>query len=164
MGATPLPPTRTPRPTITPTRTIEPSKTLEATATLPIARSTHTVAAPRETVTPRETLTLTPTATRTRRPVFFTPTVAPLQVTNVLLIRVERNPNKENGAIAYIQVVYAGGRGPYTIFHDDTLQPDNPFQVLTVCNGTVVHTIIVNSADGQSITQGYYFEKVACPP
>ncbi len=164
MGVTPLPPTRTPRPTITPTRTLAASETLESTATLPVLLATDTVSAPQETVTPQKTVTLTPTATRTRRPVYFTPTVAPLQITNVLIIRVERDPVRENGGIAYIQVVYAGGRGPYQIFHDDTLQPDNPFQVRTVCSGTIVHTIIVNSADGQSITQGYYFDKVACPP
>jgi hypothetical protein len=160
-----LTPSRTPRPTITDTKTPPPSDTPEVTATasLPTETATALDQTPEASVTETPTPTLTPT--RTYVPVIVVrPTIAPLEITNVLLIRVERDRVRENGAIVYLQVVYAGGKGPYRIFHDDTLQPENPFQVLTVCDGTIVHTIIVASEDGQSVTQGYYFEHVYCPP
>jgi len=85
-------------------------------------------------------------------------------ITNILLIGIERDPTRDQGAIASIQVVYSGGLAPYTIFHDDTLQPDNPFKVLTVCGGTIVHTIHVISGDGQTLTKKYFFGDIPCPP
>jgi hypothetical protein len=162
-----LTPSRTPRPTITATYTQLVTNTREATVTRipPTETATPPDITPKASTTETVTVTPTLTATATRRPaIIVRPTIAPLEITNVLLIRIERDRVRENGAIVYLQVVYAGGKGPYRIFHDDTLQPENPFQVLTVCDGTIVHTIIVNSADGQTVTQGYYFEHIYCPP
>jgi hypothetical protein len=162
-----LAPSRTPRPTITATYTQPVTNTPEVTPTRipPTETATQPDITPKASTTQAASVTPTLTATATRRPVIVVrPTIAPLEITNVLLIRVERDRVRENGAIVYLQVVYAGGKGPYRIFHDDTLQPENPFQVLTVCDGTIVHTIIVNSADEQTVTQGYYFEHIYCPP
>jgi hypothetical protein len=101
-----------------------------------------------------------PGQTPTRRPA----AIRPLTVTNIQLVGVERDPTRENGAIASIQVVFSGGRAPYAIFHDDTLQPNNPFKVLTLCHGTLVHTIRVTSGDKQVVTKQYYLSPVDCPP
>ena len=162
---TPLPPTRTPRPTITATfaATEVPSPT-ELSTDPPNLSATVGGPGSTQTVTPTSTSVQLNTPTPTRRPVIVRPTLAPLTISNILLIKVDRDPTRENGAIASLQVVYSGGRAPYTIFHDDTLQPNNPFQVLTVCQGTLVHTLRVTSGDKQAITKQYYLSPIDCPP
>lgn len=168
LDATPAPATRTPRPTITATSTAE-ATALAATASLaPLvtdtpapAIDTPLPASPEAGASP----TAGPRPTSTRRPFVFQPTaLQPLTITNILLVLVERDPTRDNGAIASLQIVYSGGRGPYTIFHDDTLQPENPFKVLTVCHGTLLHTVRLVSGDNQVVTKQYYLWPVDCPP
>jgi len=167
---TPAAPTRTPRPTITATL----AATAAATESLSPTERVTSTSAPSATANATRvvdvTLTLTalpslePSATATRRPVIARPTLAPLIITNILLIKVERDETRINGALASLQVVYSGGRAPYRIFHDDTLQPENPFQVLTICHGTLVHTLRVTSGDKQTVTKKYYLSPIDCPP
>ncbi len=156
--------TRTPRPTITPTPTIAPVAAGTVTATAPAALiETATPIAP-VTGNPAPTDTAIASSTPTSKPGVPRPTVQPLTITNVLIIDVERDPLRDQGAIVSIQVVYSGGRTPYTIYHDDTEQLNNPFKVLSVCNGTIVHSIRLVSGDKQSVTKKYYFSPIICPP
>jgi hypothetical protein len=37
------------------------------------------------------------------------------------------------------------------------------FTELSECGGTMVHTVTLASADGQSVSQGYYVNPVVCP-
>jgi len=169
LSETPRPATRTPRPTITAT-----FAATEAGTPIPVTEIIGTLIPPTldasaqvlaGTLTPVETDTPVPTITPTRRPVVARATaVGKLEITNVLLVNVVRNPDQENGAIASVQVVYSGGRGPYTILHDDSLVAGNPFPVLTVCSGTLIHTIKLTSADKQVVTKQYYLTPVVCPP
>jgi hypothetical protein len=156
--------TRTPRPTITPTRTVAPVTAGAETATAPaVFTETATSMAP-VTGSPAPTDTAIPSPTPTLKPGVARPTPQSLTVTNVLILGVERDPLRDQGAIVSIQVVYSGGRAPYTVYHDDTEQQNNPFKVLSVCNGTIVHTIRIVSGDKQSVTKKYYFSPIVCPP
>jgi hypothetical protein len=157
MILTQPPPTRTPRPTVTPTLGVTPTGVLffPSTAVLDFPDPTAVEAGPtllagNPTLTPR--LTARPAAGQ------------PLAITNVLLVKVERDPARANGALASLQVVYSGGRAPYRIHHDETLQAQNPFRVLTDCNGTLVHTIRLTSGDGQVVRKQYYLSPIECPP
>jgi|GEM_PF-1924480 len=160
-------PTRTPRPTITSTAAPAPASTDTAAAPTTVAATPtplEAVSGPTQTIL---TNVNTPTGiapTPTTRALIPRPTPQPLDITNVLLIGVERDPTRDGGAIASLQVVYSGGRAPYRIYHDDTEQPENPFKVLTLCDGTIVHTIRLTSGDGQSVTKKYYLSPIKCPP
>jgi hypothetical protein len=156
--------TRTPRPTITPTRTVAPVTAGAETATAPaVFTETATSMAP-VTGSPAPIDTAIPSPTPTLKLGVARPTPQSLTVTNVLILGVERDPLRDQGAIVSIQVVYSGGRAPYTVYHDDTEQQNNPFKVLSVCNGTIVHTIRIVSGDKQSVTKKYYFSPIVCPP
>jgi hypothetical protein len=168
--STPEAPTRTPRPTITSTLAATPAATeilspteIASSTPAPSATAGESSATLTLTLTLTATASLEPSATPTRRPIARA-TLAPLTITNILLIKVERDETRINGAIASLQIVYSGGRAPYRIFHDDTLQPENPFQVLTVCHGTIVHTVRVTSGDKQTVTKKYYLSPIDCPP
>jgi hypothetical protein len=166
LADTPKPPTRTPRPTITATIASQ-STGLAATETPPpLATETPSPSLAQDTASPDAgPATAAPRPTATRRPFVFQPTaIQPLTITNILIVLVERDPIRDNGAIASLQIVYTGGRGPYTIYHDDTLQPENPFKVLTVCHGTLNHTVRLISADQQVVTKQYFLWPVECPP
>lgn len=169
VEGTPRPPTRTPRPTITATFAAT-ATTLPASIPTLVAAQATSIATLQITdlangsQTPDATLTLEPTITPTRKPVTIRATAGQLEITNVLLVGVIRDPNHENGAIASVQVVYSGGRAPYTIMHDEDLVAGNPFPVLTVCNGTLIHTIKLTSGDRQVVTKKYFLSPVACPP
>lgn len=167
LSSTPRPPTRTPRPTITATVpateavTVDPQSLITPQTTESVSLQTTALAV---SLTPELSLTPSPTITATRKPVTVRATAGPLTITNILLVGVTRDPSRENGAIASVQVVYSGGRAPYTILHDEDLVAGNPFPVLTVCNGTLIHTIKLTSADNQVVTKKYYLAPVACPP
>lgn len=167
LNSTPRPPTRTPRPTITATFpateavTVDPQTLITPETT--DGPSTES-SGPDLTLTPDLSTTPSPTVTATRRAVTVRAPAAQLEISNILLVGVARDPSRENGAIASVQVVFSGGRAPYTIMHDEDLVSGNPFPVLTVCNGTLIHTIKLTSEDRQVVTKKYYLAPVACPP
>jgi LysM repeat protein len=100
----------------------------------------------------------TPTAVPTA-----TPVPEPLQILNVSLANVVRDGSRPNGAIAFVHISFTGGAAPYTFFDEDLPQPGNPMQILTECDGTLIHTARVASADGQSASETYFFAPIACP-
>lgn len=111
---------------------------------------------PPRAATASPTETAQPTATKT-------PTPAALVITNVSLDHVVRDVSRPNGAVAFIRVELTGGLRPYTFFDEGIKQPDNPVQALTECGGTLIHTVRVDSADGQSASKSYYFSPIVCP-
>lgn len=106
--------------------------------------------------------TATPTATETVIP-SPTPIPEPLQILSIQLLNADLDPSRPNGAIGYVRVDITGGIAPYTIYNDDVPQASNPMGIQTECNGTMVHSVRVVSADGQTATDGYYFSPVNCP-
>jgi len=67
---------------------------------------------------------------------------------------------------ATIIVHISGGAPPFTIYHDDvdkfvTQERDYPL-VFKVGGCTIVHTITVESADGQKVSHGYYIQIPKC--
>lgn len=173
MIMTPPPPTRTPRPTITPTLAVTPTIVLffpstaviEAPASAPSSTDTACcapAAAEAGLTSSVEAPTVTPSPTS--RPGSIQSNPQPLAITDVLLVKVSRDPVRENGAMASIQVLYSGGRAPYRIYHDETLQIQNPFLVPAVCNGTLAHTIRLTSGDGQVVSKQYHLSPIECPP
>jgi LysM repeat protein len=104
------------------------------------------------------TATLAPTLIAT-----VTPVPAPLRITAVTLVNVVRDLARPNGAVAYVRVAFTGGLAPYKFYDEGIPQLDNPVQALTECGGTLIHTVRVESADGQSASQVYYFSPIVCP-
>jgi len=104
----------------------------------------------------------TPTATETPIPT-DTPVPEPLRITGVALVNVVLDSSRPNGAIAFVRVEFTGGVPPYTVYDEDIPQFNNPFQALSKCGDTLIHTVRVVSADGQSASQTYYFSPIACP-
>ena len=104
----------------------------------------------------------TPTATElpTEAP---TPIPQPLIIANTSLFNVLRDPSRSNGAIARVHIEFTGGAPPYTFYDEGILQAGNPILALTECDGTLIHTVRVDSADGQSASQTYYISPVTCP-
>ncbi len=130
-------PTETPLGVFPPTRTPDPF----ATPTAVLMRVTGT-----ETPTP----TLTPALGQ------------PLVIHYVEPALIQRDPSRPNGALVTVRIVFSGGAPPYTFYHQDELQLTNPFEVLSSCAASLVATVRVDSADGQSASQGY-FVSVTCP-
>ncbi len=104
------------------------------------------------------TATAAPTLTATA-----TSVPAPLRITAVTLVNVVRDLARPNGAVAYVRVTFTGGLAPYKFYDEGIPQLDNPVQALTECGGTLIHTVRVESADGQSASQTYYFSPIVCP-
>lgn len=107
---------------------------------------------------PSATVTVTASATPTA-----TAIPNPLQINSITLISVQTDGSRPNGAIATLFLDFSGGRPPYTLYNDNQPQLGNPFEVLTDCNGTLLHTLRVLSADGQSVEYPYYYSPVICP-
>jgi outer membrane biosynthesis protein TonB len=146
---TPPPPTSTPTPTATPTET--PTST------------------PTPTETPAETPTYTPTPTETLAP-SPTPTetaeaAGPLDFQTPSSLDSWRALDGE----AYEATIYvhiSGGAPPYTVYHDVasfTTDQTSPAIIFTAqgCNA-LVHTIKVESDDGQSVSHSYYIDPPWC--
>ncbi|MBI3244843.1 MAG: hypothetical protein HYZ49_21400 [Chloroflexi bacterium] len=163
-------PTATPRPTSTPTATFAPigggpatatpNASLPATAT-PTQPDLSVTASP----TPTALITDTPTPTATRPVVFATATpLPPLNITNIFLEQVIKDDTRPNGAIAKIKIEFSGGKPPFTFYDEGLKQKGNPVDALTSCGATLVHTVRVDSADGQTDSQAYYFSPITCPP
>lgn len=106
----------------------------------------------------------TPAATATPAPTpSATPIPAPLQIDGISVYGIQVDPSRPNGAIVSLFVNFSGGAPPYTIYNDKALQLANPFPVLTDCGGTLLHTLRVLSADGQSAEKPFYYGPVTCP-
>lgn len=103
-------------------------------------------------------LALTPTPNPTS-----TPIPESLRILSISLANVARDSSRPNGAIAFVQISFTGGAPPYAFYDDNILQSGNPMRALTECNGTLIHTARVDSADGQTATQTYYFSPIVCP-
>ncbi len=157
------PPTRTPLPSITPSGTAVPLNNAQPTASAtPPASPAPVTPTPGHTPTPTSTSKLPPTPTQ--RPVVVPNAGGPLNITNVPLVSVQRDPSRTNGAIAKIKIEFTGGRSPYTYYEEGVRQRGNPVNALTACGATLVHTVRVDSADGQTDSQSYYFDPIVCPP
>ncbi len=163
-------PAPTPRPTATATVTFAPIGSGSASetpdSTLPPTPTQFDItetASP--SATPTGVLTDTPTATATQRPFIATSTPrGPLTITNLFVEQVIRDEVRPNGAIAKIRIEFTGGRPPYTFYDEGIMQKSNPVDALTSCGATLVHTARVDSADGQTDSQAYYFSPITCPP
>ena len=105
---------------------------------------------------PSATVTVAASATATAIP-------NPLRINGITLISVQTDGSRPNGAIATLFLDFSGGLAPYTLYNDNQPQLGNPFAVLTECNGTLLHTLRVLSADGQSVEYPYYYSPVVCP-
>ncbi len=167
-------PAPTLRPTATATATFAPigsgpasatpNSTLPATAT-PTQFNMTEAASPSATPTGILTGTPSPTAAATQRPFIATSTPrGPLTITNLFVEQVIRDEARPNGAIAKIRIEFTGGRPPFTFYDEGLKQKGNPIEALTSCGATLVHTARVDSADGQTDSQAYYFSPITCPP
>ncbi len=105
-----------------------------------------------------------PTPTETETPL---PTVTPIPekliIVHVVLESVERDPSRSNGAVAIIRIEFTGGAPPYIFSDEGVLQPENPIRTLAECDGTLIHTVRLDSADGQVAVKSYYFSPITCP-
>jgi hypothetical protein len=104
--------------------------------------------------TPQPSATPAPTATSVANPLY---------IKGINLISVQADPSRANGATATLFIDFSGGVAPYTIYNDNQPQAGNPFTILTDCGGTLLHTLRVLSADGQSVEYPYYYSPVVCP-
>lgn len=157
FGPSPLRPTATPTSTFVPIGGGNGTPGRPPTQTLPPLIDI--------TLRPSEAMTATPAETDTPTPSPEPPTAeTPLNITNVLLVGVERDPSRSNGAIAKIRIEFTGGQAPFKFYDENIEQQDNPVDALTSCGATLVHTVRVDSADGQTDSQAYYFSPVNCPP
>jgi hypothetical protein len=157
----PTPAPQAPSPTATPaTPSAVPTQALPtATPTLPRPTITETAAA--ETRPPEETETPpaarpTPTAPVSAGPLDF-PVPGMLD---------KWQPLPDGAQEATIILHITGGAPPYTIHHDlDVFTTDrtDPAIVFTArgCDA-LVHTIVVESADGQSVKKGYWIRAPWC--
>jgi len=130
-------PTETPLGVFPPTRTPDPFATPTLSA--------------RDTETPTPTHTATPAAGE------------PLVIHYVEPVEVRHDPSRPNGALVTLRIVFSGGAPPYTFYHQDEVQLSHPFDVPSACSDSLVATVRVDSADGQSASQAY-FVSVICPP
>ena len=154
--AFPLPPLETPLGVFGPTRTPGPAVPTETALGV-----LGTPGTPTATPTGTSTATATPTQTETSGP-SRTPTLGPLTITNVAVIGVRRDSSQPNGAVATVQIFFTGGRGPFSFFDEGQSKPGNPFDVITTCGASLVHTATITSDDGQTASQPY-FATVNCP-
>lgn len=176
---TPVP--QSPPPTMTPyvPVTLSPQETMSSPPTEP----------PQETVPPPPTKppteppteTLLPTPTQWFPPTYTpTPEVTRLTVTPILTTPVSTGPldfiepetldhwqHLSDGEYeCKIILRITGGAPPYTVHHDldvFTTSESNPTLVFTArgCNG-IMHNIIVESADGQSVKHDYWISPPWC--
>jgi LysM repeat protein len=109
---------------------------------------------------PSPTPTETPLPSDTPPP---TPIPDTLRIIDVILVNVVRDASRPNGAIASVQIVFSGGAPPYRFYDENVPQPDNPVQALTECDAALIHTVRVDSADGQTVSQKYFFSPIICP-
>ena len=109
---------------------------------------------------PSPTPTETPPPSETPPP---TPVPETLRITNIVLVNVVRDVARPNGAVAFIRIEFSGGLPPYHYYDENIQQLGNPVQALTDCDGALIHTVRVESADGQTASQNYFFSPIVCP-
>jgi hypothetical protein len=155
-------PTRSPQETPTSLRTQTP---LEGTST-PVSTATEGMtpaSSPLPTVTPlTPTATITPTETATPTPPISTGPLdfpAPTRLDHWQALA-------DSKYECQIILQITGGAPPYTVHHDlevfETWQ-NRPALVFTAHGcGAIVHTIRVDSADGQTVTHDYYISAPWC--
>ncbi len=150
-----------PTPTLRPSATFAPIGSGSQTATLPGGTSLPLL----PTLTRAPTNTLPPTPTQKPVPHGTPPiTGGMLTISAVSLVSVQRDASRPNGAIAKIRIDFNGGKPPYTYYEENVRQSGNPVDALTACGATLIHTVRVDSADGQTASKPYYFASITCPP
>lgn len=176
--ATPVTPTLTAVPTDTPSSTDTPiptdtvAPTLTATALIQLAPPTATTGFVQPTQF-RPTRTPVPSAT-------VPPPTGPLTFHNVSFVGAQPDPSRPpDGALTTLSLEFAGGRPPYNVTHDGVLVVSNSngdgqfenagvkytyihFTIPRTCGGHVFGTVILQSGDGQTFTNGYWVDDAPC--
>ena len=123
---------------------------------------------PTETVIPTPTSTITPTTTPSPAP-----TATPEPVSTGPLDFVPPSwpesyqARPDGGMDVTLRIEISGGAPPFTIYHDETLMAEthdrNPSIVIEHggCSA-IVHTITVESADGQRVSDDYWIQPPWC--
>jgi hypothetical protein len=160
----------------------EPTVGPTVTPFVPPAEETETEPAPTEppeepTSTPdpeepTETIpsaTTTPTATVTSEPITPEPTTAPSEgplnfaIPSTLS---DYQPTGEGDYRVTLVIEISGGAPPFTVRHDleafETTEREYPIVFRHSGCSAIIHTITVESADGQSATQDYYIPVPWC--
>jgi SH3-like domain-containing protein len=107
------------------------------------------------------------------------PLGGPLVIRQIAFSHAVRDPARAGGAIVTMRIEFTGGSGPFTISSDGFVKatgltpatrPEGSavvgsltFTEVSECSGTMVHTVTLTAASGQSVTQGYYVSPVVCP-
>jgi SH3-like domain-containing protein len=102
-----------------------------------------------------------------------------LAIREVVFDHAVRDSSRPGGAVVTIRIDFTGGSGPYGIASDgfqkasgltpstrvdgDTTIGAVVFTELSECGGTMVHTVTLSAASGESVSQGYYVHPVICP-
>jgi hypothetical protein len=103
----------------------------------------------------------------------------PLAIRSVAFSHAVRDPARPGGAIVTMRIEFTGGAAPFAVTSDGQprgsgLAPATraegnitvgtvTFNEISECGATMVHTVTLSSADGQSATRGYYVGSVTCP-
>ncbi|MFQ6101879.1 MAG: hypothetical protein ACE5OS_11690 [Anaerolineae bacterium] len=165
----PTPTTSVPQPPPAVTPYTPPTSPPQETSTSPPIETT-----PEATQTPLPPTPTTPPATPTQTPLPPTPTTPPATPTPTPSPLDFRKPEwlsgyqhlGEGNYECTIVLEITGGTPPYTVHHDlevFTTSETNPAIVFQArgCSG-IVHTIIVESADGQEVKKGYWIAPPWC--
>ncbi len=102
-----------------------------------------------------------------------------LAIREVVFDHAVRDASRPGGAIVTIRIEFTGGAAPFTISSDGQTKASGLtpatrtegstsvgtllFTELSECGGTMVHSVSVTAANGQSASQGYYVHPVVCP-
>lgn len=164
-ASTPVPQTPSPGVAPGPSSTLPPSETPLALPTQPTsqpATSTPTPQAVIRTLLP--TVTGLPAPTSPTRPTPIPPTsTGPLDFPAPTALDDWRPVSDEYEVTIVLHI--KGGAPPYTIHHDVdvfTTSETNPAIVFRARGCTLVHTILVESADGQSVKHDYWIQPPWC--
>ncbi len=165
---TPLPtPTDVPEPSPMPTQTPEPLPTAVPPTPTDTLEPSATTAPPTATPTPAPTsppTTPPPTATPSPEPSPTSPPSAgPLSFP--VPTQLDGHETAEGGHRCLIIVRISGGAPPFTIHHDafqDVSNEREYYLYFTEAGCTIIHSIRVDSADGQSVSNQYYIASPWC--
>jgi hypothetical protein len=158
-----------PPPTVTPyVAPDETDETEEPEEPAPEAQPsvTHTPeVSPTPTITPTATATITPTRALATATPTQAPSSGPLDFTKPTSLT-NWEPIEGGGNRVTIAIQITGGAPPYVVHHDlesFTTSETNPTITYTAHGcGALVHTIKVESADGQEVSHGYYIGAPWC--
>jgi hypothetical protein len=173
-AATPEPsPTGIPEPAPLPTRTPEPSPTTSPTSVPPTPTETPepspTAVPPTATPSPAPTTpvptTPPPTDTPTPEP---SPTSPPSQgpLSFPVPTQLDGYESAQGGYRCLIVVRISGGAPPFTVHHDvdQFVTNDRDYYLYFMASGcgAIIHTIRVDSSDGQSVSESYWIPAPWC--